>query len=158
MTKKLKLGDKAPDFNLKNQDNKNITSKDVNNGWLILYFYPKDDTPGCTTQACSLRDANDDLLDAGARVVGVSKDDTDSHQKFKAKHKLNFEILSDPMGKTIESYNSWGPKMFGRLGILRKTFIIDPEGIIRKIYGRATPAGHGPKVLADLKSLQDNQS
>ena len=87
-------------------------------------------------------------------MVGISKDDTDSHRKFKAKHQLNFTLLSDPEGKTIEAYGAWGKKMFGREGILRKTFIIDPAGIIRKVYGRVTPAGHGTQVLQDLATLQ----
>jgi peroxiredoxin Q/BCP len=149
------LNDLAPDFNLKDQDGNTKTLKDFAGNWLVLYFYPKDDTPGCTVEACSLRDANDDLISLGANVVGVSKDDQDSHRKFKAKHKLNFTLLSDPEAVTINAYGAWGKKMFGMEGILRKTFIIDPRGKIRKIYGRATPLGHGEKVLTDLKALQD---
>lgn len=148
---------KAVDFALKDQDGNTRTLQDFKGSWLVLYFYPKDDTPGCTTQACSLRDANDDLISLGAQVVGISKDDTQSHLKFKAKHKLNFTLLSDPEGVTIEAYGAWGPKMFGRLGILRKTFIISPEGEIVKTYGRATPLGHGEKVTNDLKDLQENK-
>lgn len=144
----------APDFSLTDQDGNIKTLADYAGTWLVLYFYPKDDTPGCTVEACSLRDANDDLIAAGAQVVGISKDDTDSHRKFKAKHQLNFTLLSDPEGKTIEAYGAWGKKMFGREGILRKTFIIDPAGIIRKVYGRVTPAGHGTQVLQDLATLQ----
>ncbi len=149
------LNDPAPGFNLKDQDGVSKTLKDFAGNWLVLYFYPKDDTPGCTVEACSLRDANDDLISLGANVVGISKDDQDSHRKFKAKHKLNFTLLSDPEALTINAYGAWGKKMFGMEGILRKTFIIDPDGKIRKIYGRATPLGHGEKVLADLKALQD---
>ena len=149
------LNNPAPDFNLKDQDGVSKTLKDFAGNWLVLYFYPKDDTPGCTVEACSLRDANDDLISLGANVVGISKDDQDSHRKFKAKHKLNFTLLSDPEALTINAYGAWGKKMFGMEGILRKTFIIDPQGKIRKIYGRATPLGHGEKVLTDLKALQD---
>lgn len=149
------LNDPASDFNLKDQDGNTKTLKDFAGNWLVLYFYPKDDTPGCTVEACSLRDANDDLISLGANVVGVSKDDQDSHRKFKAKHKLNFTLLSDPEAVTINAYGAWGKKMFGMEGILRKTFIIDPDGKIRRIYGRATPLGHGEKVLTDLKALQD---
>ncbi|MCA9313579.1 peroxiredoxin, partial [Candidatus Saccharibacteria bacterium] len=120
------------------------------------YFYPKDDTPSCTVEACSLRDTNDELIALGAQVVGISKDDQDSHRKFKAKHKLNFTLLSDPSGETIENYGAWGPKMFGREGILRKTFIINPEGEIVKTYGRVKSAGHGEQILRDLEQLQSS--
>ena len=143
----------APDFKLEDQDGKIKTLKDFEGKWLVLYFYPKDDTPGCTVEACSLRDANDELISLGANVVGISKDDQDSHRKFKAKHKLNFTLLSDPTGKTIEGYGAWGPKMFGKVGILRKTFIISPTGEIMKTYGRVTPLGHGDQVIAELKTL-----
>lgn len=144
----------AADFSLKDQDGKTRTLADFAGKWLVLYFYPKDGTPGCTVEACSLRDANDELIDLGAEVVGISKDDTDSHRKFKAKHQLNFTLLSDPEGKTIEAYGAWGKKMFGREGILRKTFIISPKGEIVKTYGRVTPLGHGDQVIKDLKQLQ----
>ena len=144
---------KAPYFSLTNQDGTTNTLADFAGSWLVLYFYPKDDTPGCTVEACSLRDANDELIALGAQVVGISKDDTDSHQKFKAKHQLNFTLLSDPSGKTIQAYGAWGKKMFGKEGILRKTFIINPKGEIIKTYGRVTPLGHGDQVIADLKQL-----
>lgn len=120
----------------------------------MLYFYPKDDTPGCTTEACSLRDARDDLTDLGAEVIGISKDAPASHDKFKTKYNLNFCLLSDESGRTIEAYGAWGAKMFGKVGIQRKTFLIDPEGMVQKVYGRVTPTGHGEQVTNDLKSLQ----
>lgn len=144
----------APNFSLENQDGKKQSLKDFAGKWLVIYFYPKDDTPGCTVEACSLRDANDELSALGAQVVGISKDDTDSHRKFKAKHQLNFTLLSDPSGETIEAFGAWGPKMFGKIGIQRKTFIINPDGVIVKTYGRVTPLGHGDKVIEDLKTLQ----
>ncbi len=144
----------APHFSLKDQAVTTKTLVDFKDSWVVLYFYPKDDTPGCTVEACSLRDANDELIAHGAEVVGISKDDEDSHRKFKAKHKLNFTLLSDPTGKTIEAYGAWGPKMFGKLGIQRKTFIISPEGEIVKTYGRVTPLGHGEQVISDLTQLQ----
>lgn len=122
--------------------------------WIVLYFYPKDDTPGCTVEACSLRDARDDLADLGAEVIGISKDDASSHDQFKAKHSLNFTLLSDKDGKVIDMYGTWGKKMFGQEGILRRTFIIDPDGMVRKVYGRVTPLGHGEQVIAELKKLQ----
>lgn len=146
----------APDFILKDQDGNDTSLNDFAGQWLVLYFYPKDDTPGCTVEACSLRDANDELIALGAQVIGISKDDTDSHRAFKAKHKLNFTLLSDPTGKTIEDYGAWGPKMFGKIGIQRKTFIINPSGEVVKKYGRVTPLGHGDQIIADLKTLQSD--
>lgn len=144
----------APDFSLPNQAG-DILNLDMFTGkWLVLYFYPKDDTPGCTTQACSFRDARDELTELGAHVVGVSKDDVASHEKFKAKHNLNFDLLSDHDGVVIKAYGAWGNKMFGREGILRKTFLINPDGQVVKVYGRATPLGHGDQVVAALKELQ----
>ena len=145
---------KAVDFTLTDQDGAQHSLTDFAGSWLVLYFYPKDDTPGCTIEACSLRDANDELIDLGAQVVGISKDDTDSHRAFKAKHKLNFTLLSDPSGETIGAYGAWGKKMFGVEGILRKTFIISPDGDILKTYGRVTPLGHGDQVVEELKRLQ----
>lgn len=146
----------APDFTLPDETGTEHSLKDFAGEWLILYFYPKDDTPGCTTEACSLRDARDDLVGLGAHVVGVSKDDASAHEKFKAKHSLNFTLLSDPEGKTIEDYGAWGPKMFGKVGILRKTFMINPSGQVVKVYGRVTPQGHGDQVIAELKRQQSS--
>lgn len=131
-----------------------ISLSDFKNNWLVVYFYPKDDTPGCTVEACSLRDARDELAELGAQVVGISKDDGTSHDKFKAKHALNFTLLSDPDGRAIKAYGAWGKKAFGREGILRKTFIINPEGMIVKVYGRVTPLGHGKQLVDELKKQQ----
>jgi peroxiredoxin Q/BCP len=147
---------KAGNFTLNNQDGDATSLSDFLGKWVVVYFYPKDDTPGCTIQACSLRDANDELLALGAVVIGISKDDMDSHRKFQAKHKLNFSLLSDPDGEIIRQYGAWGKKMFGHEGILRKTFIVSPAGDIAKVYGRATPQGHGEQVVAELKRLQNN--
>ncbi len=144
----------APDFSLSDEAGKIHTLDEFKGRWLVLYFYPKDETPGCTVEACSLRDARDDLAELGAQIVGVSKDEASAHEKFKAKHSLNFTLLSDPEGVTIEAYGAWGPKMFGKLGILRKTFIINPDGQVVKVYGRVTPQGHGEQVIAELKKLQ----
>lgn len=145
---------KAPDFTLSSDDGRPVELKDFKGKWVVLYFYPKDDTPGCTTEACSLRDARDDLAAHGAEIVGISKDSASSHEKFKAKHSLNFTLLSDPDGEAIEAYGAWGPKMFGRLGIQRKTFLIDPKGIVQKVYGRVTPDGHGEQIKKDLSILR----
>jgi len=145
---------KAPDFSLTDEKGKLHSLQDYKGKWLVLYFYPKDDTPGCTVEACSVRDARDDIIAAGAEVLGVSADDAPSHEKFKAKYTLNFTLLSDPDKKAIHDYGVWGKKMFGREGIIRRTFIIDPEGTVVKVYGRVTAEGHGAQIVEDLKRLQ----
>lgn len=144
----------APQFTLPDENGDLKMLGNFVGKWIVLYFYPKDDTPGCTVEACSLRDARDDLADLGAEVIGISKDDASSHDQFKAKHSLNFKLLSDKDGKVIDMYGAWGKKMFGQEGILRRTFIIDPDGMVRKVYGRVTPLGHGEQVIAELKKLQ----
>lgn len=149
---------KAPDFTLEGSDSQDHSLADYTGKWLVLYFYPKDDTPGCTTEACSLRDARDDIVALGAEVVGVSRDDASSHEKFKAKHSLSFTLLSDPDHKVMDSYDAWGKKMFGNEGVLRKTFIIDPKGVVVKTYGRVTPVGHGEQVARDLRALQEKSA
>jgi len=148
----------APHFSLKDSDGASHSLIDYSGKWLVLYFYPKDDTPGCTVEACSLRDARDDIAELGAQIIGISKDDASAHEKFKAKHSLNFTLLSDPDGSIIQAYEAWGKKMYGKEGILRKTFIISPNGMIVKIYGRVTPLGHGEQVIEDLKKLQSAAS
>lgn len=145
---------KAPDFSLQDDSGKQHSLKDYQGKWVVLYFYPKDDTPGCTTEACSLRDARDDIAALGAEIIGISKDGASDHEKFKAKYSLNFTLLSDPDRKAIDAYGAWGKKMFGQEGILRKTFLIDPSGVVQKVYGRVTPLGHGEQVLEELKALQ----
>lgn len=144
----------APDFSLPGVDGIQHTLAEFRGKWVVLYFYPADDTPGCTTEACSLRDARDTLAEMGAEIIGVSRDDPNSHEKFKAKYSLNFLLLTDAKRTAIEAYGAWGAKMFGREGILRKTFIINPNGQIVKIYGRVTPLGHGEQVVRDLAALQ----
>ena len=143
----------APGFSLIGDDGERYELSKFRGQWLVLYFYPKDDTPGCTVEACSLRDAHDGLVQNGVNVVGVSMDTPDEHRAFKAKYHLSFTLLSDPMGETIRAYGAWGKKMFGREGILRKTFIIDPGGMVRKVYGRVTPLGHGDQVAAELTNF-----
>ena len=139
----------APDFELDG-----VKLADFRGKWVVLYFYPKDDTPGCTAEACSFRDARDDLTALDAELIGISRDDAASHEKFKEKYNLNFHLLSDPDKKVIEAYGAWGSKMFGKEGVLRKTFLIDPEGVVQKVYGRVTPLGHGEQVVEELKRLQ----
>ena len=144
----------APDFTLPDVSGNIHSLGEYKGKWIVLYFYPKDDTPGCTTEACSLRDARDTLAEMGAEIIGISKDDANSHEKFKAKYSLNFTLLTDAEGKTIETYGAWGKKMYGREGILRKTFIINPMGDVVKVYGRVTPMGHGEQVIDELRKLQ----
>lgn len=144
----------APDFTLTDATGAQHSLQDYKGKWVILYFYPKDDTPGCTVEACSLRDARDTLAELGAEIIGISRDEPSSHEKFKAKHSLNFTLLTDEEAKVINDYGAWGPKMFGKEGILRKTFIINPEGEVVKVFGRVTPVGHGDQVIAELKALQ----
>jgi len=144
----------APDFSLKDSSGAVHALKDYAGKWVVLYFYPADDTPGCTVEACSLRDARDTLAEMGAEIIGISRDEPNSHEKFKEKYSLNFTLLTDSEAQAINAYGAWGKKMFGHEGILRKTFIINPEGQVVKVYGRVTPLGHGEGVIADLKVLQ----
>jgi peroxiredoxin Q/BCP len=144
----------APLFTLPGTDGQPHSLADYKGKWVVLYFYPKDDTPGCTTEACSLRDARDTLAQMGAEIIGISKDEASSHEKFKQKYSLNFVLLTDVDAEVINVYGAWGKKMFGKEGILRKTFIINPEGQVVKIYGRVTPLGHGEQVIAELAALQ----
>jgi peroxiredoxin Q/BCP len=144
----------APDFSLADNDHITHSLADYRGRWVVVYFYPKDDTPGCTVEACSLRDARDDIAELGAEIIGISMDDPTSHEKFKAKHTLNFTLLSDPEMKAITAYGAWGKKMFGKEGILRRTFIINPDAQVVKVYGRVTPLGHGEQVVEELKRLQ----
>lgn len=149
---------KAPSFQLPDQNDQLHKLEDYLGEWLVVYFYPKDDTPGCTTEACDFRDARDALAEFGhTNVIGISKDSTKSHKKFDEKHKLNFTLLSDPDHSVIEAFGAWGPKKFmGRefLGIKRNTYIINPEGYIVKEYENVTPKTHVALLIKDLKELQ----
>lgn len=150
----LKEGDQAPNFILKNEKDQDITLDDFKGKKVVLYFYPKDDTPGCTKEACSFRDVYDDILEANAVVIGISKDDASSHLKFRDKHNLPFYLLSDADHSVIESYGAWQEKnMFGKtyMGIARLTFIIDENGFIIKAYPKVKPDEHGEEVLKILR-------
>lgn len=146
---------KAPTFSLKDEFGKTHSLSDFKGKWLVLYFYPKDNTPGCTIQARDFTIDSKKYEKLNATVIGISKDDAQSHKQFRSDHKLSLLLLSDQDGKTIDKYGAWGKKQFGREGILRKTFIIDPKGTVQKVYGRVIPLGHSAKVLEDLKSLQE---
>lgn len=151
----------APDFSLLDQDGKAKSLKNYAGKWLVLYFYPKDDTPGCTTEACNFRDARDSIAALGnAEVVGVSKDSVRKHANFTKKYHLNFTLLSDPDTTTIKAYNSWGLKKFmGREfeGILRNTFVINPTGQIVAEYLNVSPKDHAAKIITDLQKLQSER-
>lgn len=148
----------APDFSLADQDGVVRSLSDYAGKWVVLYFYPKDDTPGCTTEACNFRDERDAIADFGnATVIGISKDSVKSHKKFIDKYNLSFTLLSDPDHVTIEAYGAWQKKsMFGRkfTGIQRKTVIIDPYGTIAKEYPTVDPKKHALEIITDLKALQ----
>lgn len=138
---------------LPGSDGVNHSLSEFNGSWSVIYFYPKDDTPGCTTEACGFRDANDDLKALGVNVVGISADDTASHDKFRSKYNLNFLLLSDESHELIKQFGAWGKKMFGKEGILRQTFIVRPDGSIAKADRKVSPEGHAEKVLELLKDL-----
>lgn len=146
----------AVDFNLPDQDGKSHKLSDYKGKWVILYFYPKDDTPGCTKEACNFRDAFEELQKMDVQILGVSKDSVASHKKFAEKYDLNFPILSDEDKEVIKKYNAWGVKKFmGREfeGILRTTYLIDPQGKIKKVYEKVNPLIHASEIIKDLNDL-----
>lgn len=147
---------KAPDFSLQDQTGTTRTLSDYMGKWLVVYFYPRDDTPGCTTEACAFRDGRDMLEGLGAKVVGISKDSVKSHAKFANKHDLNFTILSDESTETIQVFGSWKLKKFmGReyMGITRDTYLINPKGVIIKKYEGVNPKTHFEQIYNDLSKL-----
>lgn len=146
----LKEGDKAPDFNAKDQNGNDVKLADLSGQRVVLYFYPKDDTPGCTKEACSFRDADDVYTSKGIKVLGVSTDSEKSHQKFISKFSLPFDLLADTDKKIVEDYGVWGEKsMYGRkyMGTNRKTFLIDGDGKIVKIFDKVKVDQHADEVL-----------
>ena len=147
----LKVGDKAPNFSLQDQNNITHTLSDYEGQWVVLYFYPKDDTPGCTTQACDFRDAVKRIIANKSVVFGLSLDSVESHKLFAEKYNLPFSLLADETGEVSELYDSLR-KLLGYAK--RNTFIVDPEGNIAKIYLSVDPKTHSQMVLSDLESLQ----
>jgi peroxiredoxin Q/BCP len=149
-TSELQPGARAPDFDLAADGGGRTRLADFAGGWLVVYFYPKDDTPGCTTEAIGFSEAVQDFAAAGAKILGVSKDSAASHDRFKAKHNLTFTLAADPEGTMVERYGVWVEKnMYGRkyMGIERATFLIDPEGVIREIWRKVKVPGHVAAVL-----------
>jgi thioredoxin-dependent peroxiredoxin len=148
-----KIGDLAPDFKLPSTTGKDVSLKQFKGKDVILYFYPKDDTPGCTAEACSFRDHESDLTKHGAVVLGVSTDSLQSHDKFKGKHNLNFPLLSDQTADIAKMYGAWKEKnLYGRRtwGVARTTYWIGPDRRIKKIYKKVDTARHAEEILADL--------
>ncbi|HZN60533.1 MAG TPA: peroxiredoxin [Planctomycetota bacterium] len=152
-------GKKAPPFTLKDQNDKSVRLDDFAGRWVVLYFYPKDDTPGCTTEACEFTSILQQFEGLDADVIGCSPDDADSHRKFIAKHRLRVRLLSDPDHKVMAKYGAWGMKnMYGKKveGVIRSTVIIDPEGQIMKRWGAVKAAGHAERVREVLGQLAAN--
>ncbi len=151
---KLKPGDIAPEFTAKDQNGNDITLANLHGKRIILYFYPKDNTSGCTAEACSLRDGKSELEKMGFTIIGVSPDSEKSHQKFIDKHSLNFTLISDPDHTVASLYGAWGPKKFmGREyeGIIRTTFIIDENGTIEKIFDKVDTKQHFEQIADSYK-------
>jgi peroxiredoxin Q/BCP len=149
----LSEGDKAPDFDLTDDEGQRVRLADLKGKTVVLYFYPKDDTPGCTTEACNFRDQYKDYSKKKAVILGVSADDVKSHEKFKKKYNLPFHLLADPEKKAIEAYGVWKEKsMYGRkyMGIERTTFIVSPEGKIKKVFPKVSVTGHADAVFSEI--------
>lgn len=149
----LKIGQKAPVFALPNQDGKIVRLSDFKGKKVVLYFYPKDDTPGCTKESCAFRDGLEEIHDSGTVVLGVSADSVDSHKKFVKKYNLNFPLLSDEQKTVVQAYGVWKEKsLYGRkfMGIERTTFIIDEQGKLDDIFPKVKVDGHLEEVLAEL--------
>jgi peroxiredoxin Q/BCP len=152
----IEAGEKAPAFTLTADDGQKVRLADLKGRPVVLYFYPADDTPGCTKEACAFRDAQSKLAKSGAVVLGVSPDDIASHEKFRDKYSLNFPLLADPDHKVADKYGAWREKnMYGKksMGIQRSTFLIDADGKVAKVWKRVSVDGHDEQVLAALADL-----
>ena len=153
----MKVGSKAPAFTLPDQDGEVHSLKNYAGKWVLVYFYPKDDTPGCTKEACALRDTFPSFGKLKAKVFGVSADTVASHKKFAAKYKLPFTLLADTEKVMIEKYGVWAEKsMYGRkyMGIVRESFLINEEGKVIKHYQNVKPAVHADEVIADIRTVK----
>jgi peroxiredoxin Q/BCP len=156
----IDVGKKAPELGVKDQDDKVVKLSELKGQWVVLYFYPKDDTPGCTVEACDFTAGLKDFEGLDAVVLGCSPDSPESHRKFIAKYKLKVRLLSDPDHQVLEKYGAWGEKnMYGKvsMGVIRSTVIIDPEGKIAKHWPKVKAEGHADDVKSSLESLQDEQ-
>ncbi len=156
MAEWLEEGDKAPAFKLAADDGSKVSLADLKGSPVVMYFYPADDTPGCTREACAFRDRASELKKLGAKVFGVSPDDVASHVKFRDKFKLNFPLLADPDHAVAEKFGAWREKnLYGKksMGIVRSTFLIGPDGIIKKVWRSVKVDGHDAKVIEALQGL-----
>ena len=154
---KIEVGRKAPAFKLQDQDESTVLLSDFKGQWVVLYFYPKDDTPGCTTEACEFTNGISDFEGLNAVVIGCSPDSPEKHREFVAKHCLGVRLLSDPEHEVMEAYGAWGEKnMYGRVtvGVIRSTVIIDPECRVAHHWKRVKSKGHAAKVQERLVQLQ----
>lgn len=152
----IEEGATAPDFTLKADDGKEVRLSALRGKPVVLYFYPQDDTPGCTREACAFRDRSTELKAKGAAILGVSPDDVASHGRFRDKYSLNFPLLADTGHKVAETYGAWREKnMYGKksMGVQRSTFLIDAAGTVRKVWKRVSVDGHDEQVLAALAAL-----
>ncbi len=152
----IEPGKKAPDFTLPADDGTKVKLSALRGSPVVLYFYPRDDTPGCTREACAFRDRKDELKKLGATVLGVSTDDVASHEEFRDKYQLNFPLLADTQHKVAEKYGAWREKVrFGKksMGIQRSTFLLDSDGVVRKVWKSVKVDGHDEQVLEALKAL-----
>jgi peroxiredoxin Q/BCP len=155
----LEIGTKAPEFTAETDGDGKISLSDLKGKWVVLYFYPKDNTSGCTKEACGFRDNMERITSAGAEVIGVSPDSVKSHNNFKEKHELNFRLIADPEKEICNLYDIIGEKkMYGKsyLGVIRTTYIINPEGEIAEAWSKVKVAGHVDKVIEKLEELQKN--
>ena len=153
----LEEGSKAPAFTLASDSGTKVKLSDLKGSPVVLYFYPKDDTPGCTKEACAFRDRQEELTKLGAKVFGVSPDDVASHVKFRDKYELNFPLLADPDHQVAEMYGAWREKnMYGKksMGVQRSTFLIDAEGKVAKVWKRVQVDGHDQQVIEALGQLE----
>ena len=158
MATTLTEGQAAPDFSVKTDKGETVSLKDFAGKHVVLYFYPKDDTPGCTIEACELRDSHTELEAAGAVVLGVSLDDVDSHVKFRDKFELPFALLADTEHEVSDAYGLYGKqkfKEFEYMGVARATFLIGPDGKVAKIWPQVSPKGHAEEVLAAVRENSD---
>ena len=156
----LEPGTKAPAFTLAADDGSKVKLADLKGSPVVLYFYPADDTPGCTKEACAFRDRKSELQKLGAKVVGISPDDVASHVKFRDKFQLNFSLLADPDHAVAEKFGAWREKnMYGKksMGVARSTFLIDSKGVIRKVWKAVRVDGHDAAVLEALAELQNEE-
>ena len=152
----LKPGDRAPAFTLSDQDGDKVKLTDLKGETVVVYFYPRADTPGCTTQACGIRDRGDEYRELGARVLGISPDEPEALRKFAGKYDLDFTLLADPEHEVAEAYGAWvEKKMYGKTywGVQRATFVIDPEGRIARVFPKVSPKSHDYLVLRALDEL-----